>query len=132
MKFILENQETREVKEIIGSKAQYSKPWKLIKTERESSDDLKRRATGTKRHAEYEAKIAVWATKFGLPVPQFLDAARWLLDKKCPFCQLGTQVLKRIDELGAEKAEVFLTRILSAKEDNNLDLLNQLKSELNG
>jgi hypothetical protein len=36
----------------------------------------------------HKAKIAVMAQSYGVPVAEFLDATRWLLNKKCPFCQL--------------------------------------------
>ena len=78
------------------------------------------------------AKLAVWATKIGIPVPTLLDMSRWLLNKDCPYCQLGTKVLKLLDELGEDKAKELLSRILIAKETNDIGELNNIRLELNG
>ncbi len=81
----------------------------------------------TKKADPITARLAVWSQKFGLPTADLLDAARWLLNKDCPFCQLGTQVLRRIDELGDEKATSAIVQILEAKKQNDLGRLEQIR-----
>jgi hypothetical protein len=121
MRIILENTETGELKEF-RNRGNFRAPWRIRETIPE--DD--------KPAHELEAKLAVLATKTGLPVAKFLDIARWILNKACPFCQLGTQVLKRVEELGEERSIALIQRILVAKDNNDIDTLNQIKQEING
>lgn len=73
--------------------------------------------------------LACWATRLGVPLPTLLDAARHLLRKKCSRCQLGTMVLRRIRELGPQKTEEILTRILATKNPQEIE---KIKQELDG
>jgi len=81
--------------------------------------------------ARINARVAVYATELGIPLPKFLDAAQWLLKRKCPYCQLGKLVLNRINELGKEKATEVLARILDAKAKKDLGTLVKIREELN-
>jgi hypothetical protein len=124
MSVILENKETGETR-VVGNSGKVPKGWKI----KEYISDGNKSAHVKK---EREAKLAVYATKLGLPVPQFLDAARWLLQKDCPYCQLGTQVLRRISELGEERAQELVARVLAAKETDDKEELNRIRQEING
>jgi hypothetical protein len=121
MLVILENTETGELKEL-HDKGSFRAPWRIKETIRESSPK--------KKHME--AAFAVWATQLNIPVPQFLDAARWLLNKNCPYCELGTKVLKRIKELGEKRSIELIQRILVAKDADNRDELETIRQEING
>jgi hypothetical protein len=125
MKVTLENIETGETIEV-GKAGKLPKGWRVKSIQSTRND------AGAVAKRERDSKLAVFATKLGLPVPQFLDAARWLLKKDCPFCQLGTQVLKRIDELGEEKAQALVARVLIAKDANDIEELARIKQEING
>lgn len=114
---VLENIATGETEEIKSNKGSLKPGWRV-------------KAFVPEQHFEHTAKLAVLATKFGIPVPQFLDAARWLLKKNCPFCQLGTQVLKRIDELGEERATEAIAQILEAKDRNDGEALERIRKSL--
>jgi hypothetical protein len=123
MKVTLENIETGETVEL-GNSGKIPKGWR-VKSARSTRSD-----PGAVAKRERDAKLAVYAAQAGLPVAQFLDAARWLLKKNCPYCQLGTMVLKRIDELGPEKAQELVTRVLVAKDANDIEELNRIKLEI--
>jgi len=79
---------------------------------------------------ERETKLAIWATKLGLPLPAFLDAARWLLDKDCPFCEVGVRVLRQIEDIGEDKATTYLKMILDAKERGDHGALAEIRKSL--
>ena len=76
------------------------------------------------------SRLAVWSQKLGIPTAQLLDAARWLLQKDCPYCQLGTQVLRQIDNLGEARAERLLSMILEAKKVDDRDTLERIRKDL--
>lgn len=84
----------------------------------------------SKKAAPWSAKLAVWSQKFGLPTADLLDAARWLLEKDCPYCQLGTQILRAIDRLGVARSEELIARILEAKAANDAETLESIRKEL--
>ena len=117
MRVILENTETHELRELQDS-GNFKRPWRIKEVVPESDSQA--------------GKLAVIATQLGLPVPQLLDAARWLLKKDCPYCQLGTQILRRINDLGQDKAITLVNRILTAKAQNDINTLNQIRNEING
>ena len=120
---IIENPETGEVKQL-GMKGSFNKPWRIKEVIPEPKQNNNVRLN--------QAKLAVFATQLGLPVARFLDIARILLKKDCPYCKLGTQVLRRISELGEEKALSIINRILIAKDNNDAQTLEQIRQELNG
>lgn len=127
-KIHLINTITQERKVLINQ-ASYGPPWKVERIEYVKNpgepggmDNEHTRAT--------KARIAVWLQKSGLPVAEFYDAMRWVLKKDCPFCQMGTQVLKAIDELGEDKVEEALEEILKAKDANDMARLEQIKKDL--
>lgn len=124
MKVIIENTETGELIEM-GDRGSFKRPWRIKET-------IPDPASASTNDTLLQTKLAIFATKLGIPLPQFLDAARWLLKKDCPFCQMGTEILKRIDELGEVKAMELLNMILVAKSTNNINTLNFIKQELNG
>lgn len=117
IKVTLENTLTGEI-QVVNGPASFTAPWQIKSVEKVVSEK------------KYPARIAVWAQKHGLPVAQFLDVARWLLEKDCPFCQTGTQVLKALDTLGEEKAERALGEILAAKEAGDTARLAEIRQEL--
>jgi hypothetical protein len=119
MKVILENTETGELREMHNN-GSFVRPWRIKEVVPESTPD------------NINAKLAVIGTKLGLPIPQFLDAARWLLKKDCPYCELGTEILRRIAKLGDKQTTEFIKRILAAKSANDIDALNQIRREVNG
>lgn len=121
MIIILENTETGELKQL-HDKGNFRLPWRIKEVIPEAD----------KRTHELQATMAVLAAKANLPIAQFLDAARWLLNKSCPYCQLGTQVLKRVKELGEERSIELIRKILIAKDNNDIETLNNIKQELNG
>lgn len=79
-----------------------------------------------------KARLAITATKLGLPVPSFLTLVKQIGQFKCPFCKLGVQVLNKLDVMGEEKALDILTRVLEAKKEKNHVALAQLVEEFNG
>ena len=83
-----------------------------------------------KRREENKIALAIWATKLGLPVANFLQLARWLLDKDCPYCEMGGKVLNKIKELGEDKAHDALVKILAAKDRNDLAALEEIRKSL--
>jgi len=121
MRVILENTKTGELREL-RDQGNFRLPWRI----REVIPEVDKRAH------EMDATLAVFATKLGVPVPRLLDAARWLLRKDCPYCQLGTQVLKRVKELGEARSIELIQRILIAKDTNDHNVLEQIKQEING
>lgn len=74
--------------------------------------------------------VAAWAQKRGIPIAEASDAARWLLKKECPFCQLASQVLKAIEELGTEKTEEAFDAILAAKATGDTAELERIRKKL--
>lgn len=81
---------------------------------------------------ELQANLAIWAQRLGVPVPQFLDAARWLLGKGCSFCNAGTQILRRVNELGEERTAELITQILEAKKRQDFETLEKIKASVEG
>lgn len=120
-KIYLRNELTGE-EQVHIDRANFAAPWRIVKVEKYNAPDSKQ--------GRLDAKLAVWATKVGLPVAEFSDAARWLLDKDCPFCQMGSKILKRIDELGPDTTEWALGQILEAKAANNHARLQQIRETL--
>lgn len=117
IKVTLENTLTGETK-IVNGPASFTAPWKIQSIEKVANEK------------KYPTRLVVWAQKRGMPVAQFLDAARFLLQKDCPFCQTGTKVLKEIDRLGEDRAEKILDEILAAKDAGNTARLAEIRKEL--
>jgi hypothetical protein len=117
---ILENTETGELHEL-KDRGSFQRPWRIKEVIPEHKPDTN----------SVKVQLAVLGTKFGLPVPQLLDAARWLLKKNCPYCELGTEVLRKINELGEQQVQELITRILTAKASNDIDALNKIRQEVN-
>lgn len=115
--FILENKETGETIELSKNSGQLPSGWRV-------------KAYIPERHYEHEAKLAVWAAKHNLPIVKFLETARWLLKKDCPYCQLSTQILRRLSELGEAQAEEAIARILDAKNRNDREELERIRKSL--
>lgn len=121
-KIYLKNVETGEEKVFIDKAEAYRHPWKLDRVEKYLDPDS--------QQGRIDAKIAVWAQKLGLPVAQFFDLARLILEKDCPFCQMGTKILKTIDDIGEERAHRYLSELLNAKERKDFDTLARIRNEL--
>ena len=126
MSVLLLNTETGERRIVHDTTGTLKAPWRV---EKRVSNPAITGQLHLQSKLALEAKLATWASSLGLPVSRFLDAARWLLKKDCPFCQLGTQVLRRVEELGKEKTEELIRRILEAKKENDLKALQQLQEE---
>ena len=124
----LRNEITGEEK-VLLNQGGYKAPWKVVKVESYKEPGDKGWAV-TEETKKREARLAVFAQKMGLPLAEFLDAARWLLQKDCPFCQMATQILKSIDELGEDKAREAIAEILVAKEAKDFDRLEKVKKRL--
>lgn len=118
--------ETRLLEKVNGKYPPITLPWRVKGT----LESVQREKVVTDRRAHTQSMLATYATRLGLPVPQFLDAARWLLDKNCPYCQLGTQVLRRISEIGADRAIELLDRIQKAKANQDTDELVRIRKEI--
>jgi len=132
MPLVLENMETGETRIIKpssdGKYPSWQKPWKYKQLIKDELVSIERQ----KKAAEKKARLAVAATKVGLPVPAFLKFVRQVGRLNCPYCQLGTQVLKKLDELGEEAALDLLARILLAKKQKDAQTLAELVEEFNG
>lgn len=122
MRIILENTETHELREL-QDRGSFKRPWRIKETIPDGSGPT---------NDKMSVQLAVFATKLGLPVPQLLDAARWLLQKDCPYCKLGTQVLRRVSELGEQRSLELINRILAAKQSNDRNTLHEIRREVNG
>jgi hypothetical protein len=127
MSVILENIETGEIQEV-GSAGLIPKGWR-VKGIGKPKGGL---VLAKPEDPQIDVKLAVWAQKIGLPVAQFFDAARWLLDKHCPYCQLGTQILKRVEELGEDRTRELVAQILEAKKRQDLEALERIRKSLAG
>ena len=57
-------------------------------------------------------KLAIIATSWGIPLPDLLDASRKLFNKQCDKCNKSTQILRKIHELGPNRAEKLIREIL--------------------
>lgn len=130
MPVVIENSETGETREIEkGSDGKYPKlklPWRVKGT----PELIRRKLNFENQVQNLNSRVAVLAARMGLPIADFLDTARWLLDKDCPYCQVATKVLRRIDEIGADRAIDILNRIQAAKAANDNATLTAIKAEL--
>ncbi len=109
------NPETGEERVIVGQ-GTFQRPWRVKSIYHEPRRE--------------DLRLAMWAERKGIPVDKFLDAARWLLRKECPFCQLGTKVLQAIDALGEERTGEILDAIIAAKDANDLTRLEEIKRSI--
>ncbi len=127
---VIENPETGETKMLekntLGKYPSFKLPWRVkgTLTEIQRGDGVKERI------ATIQSVLAVYASKVGLPVADFLDAARWMLDKECPFCQTVTNVLRRVAELGDERSMDLILRIKLAKDKKDEPALWLIKEEI--
>jgi len=127
---IIENPQTGETrtleKDASGRYPTFHLPWRVKGT----VEGIKQAAVQANAQMLLQSKIAVYAQRMGLPAAGFLDAARWLLDRDCPYCQLATEALRRIQELGDEMAIYFLNRIQVAKMNNDMAELRRIRQEI--
>ena len=130
MPVIIENPETGETrtleKDASGRYPAFKLPWRVKGT----TQTIQRAKEVSDYKMAVQSKLAVYATRLGLPVANFLDAARWLLDRDCPYCQLATEALRRIQELGDEMAIYFLNRVQVAKANNDMEELRRIRQEI--
>lgn len=129
MPVIIENPETGETRTLEKENGRYPAfkvPWRVKGT----TQSVQRASVAADYQMQVQSKLAVYATRMGLPVAGFLDTARWLLDRNCPYCQLATEALRRIQELGDEMAIFFLNRIQVAKANNDMEELRRIRQEI--
>jgi len=130
MGIIMENPETGQTltleKDASGRYPPMVLPWRVKGT----TAAVQSQTIVQQRIAAVQSSIAVYAAKAGLPVAEFLETARWLLDKSCPFCQVATEVLRRIAELGADQGIDFVRRIKLAKDCNDRETLLIIQEEV--
>ena len=58
-------------------------------------------------------KLAIISTNWGIPLPDLLDATRLLINKQCTSCSQITQILRKIHELGPNRAEKLIKEIIN-------------------
>lgn len=121
---IIENKETGETKEIAPGE-HFRLPWKVKGT----VANIKRKEEKQQRNTYIKSRLAVAATKLGVPVPKLFDLVRQVAGIKCPYCDLSTKILEHLDRLGDEKACNILQRVLIAKEKDDRMELNRLVKE---
>jgi hypothetical protein len=130
MEIILENPQTGETmvltKGADGKWPGFKTPWKVKGT----PQSVAQQTVIQQQKAQVQSVVAVLAAEAGLPVADFLDAARWLLDKDCPFCQLATLVLRRVAQLGRAEAVSLVKRIKLAKDNQDAEALQLLRWEV--
>ncbi len=85
MPVIIENPQTGETrtleKDASGRYPTFQVPWRV----RGTTQSVQRAAVVADYKMQVQSKLAVYATRLGLPVASFLDSARWLLDRDCPY-----------------------------------------------
>lgn len=130
MGIIIENADTGETKVIekdaSGKYPKMSVPWRVLN----STHNIEHQSVMRNVVTTIQSALAVYATKAKLPVPEFLDTARWLLDKDCPACEMVTQLLRRIEDLGPEKAMNLVARIKIAKDLKDETALAAIRLEI--
>ena len=127
-RIIIKNTITGEEK-VLLNQGSFSAPWKVDRIEHMRKPGEPGEPV-VQEMLDRRARLAVWAEKHGMPLVEFLQFARWLIKKDCPFCQVVTKVLEAIDELGEHAAEKALTRILDAKSRNDHAELEKIRKEL--
>jgi hypothetical protein len=134
MQVVIENPETGETKTLEkqpnGQYPVVQLPWRVkgTVTTLAQAEVLEQRKASMAM--QLKSRVAVYAAKAGIPMAEFLDTARWLLDKDCPYCQTGTLVLRRIQELGEDIAVQLLNRIQEAKARQDNTELSRIRHEI--
>ena len=77
-------------------------------------------------------KISTIVSSWGLPLSMTLSALRWLLGQNCPYCQVGGEFLKLLEDGKISNAECkdLVLRVLNAKDQNDERALKALKGRL--
>lgn len=73
-------------------------------------------------------RVGLVATRWGIPISDFLDAAKILTGKQCLRCNIYAIILKKIGVIGYDKAEVLIKEIIEAK--NDIIKLTEIKKKL--
>ena len=58
-------------------------------------------------------KLAIIATNWGVPLPELLTACMKLLGKKCAKCNMVNSILRKLHELGPNRAEKLIKEALN-------------------
>ena len=58
-------------------------------------------------------KLAIIATNWNIPLPALLDASRKLFNINCTKCDKATQILRKIHEIGPNRAKKLILEILN-------------------
>jgi hypothetical protein len=75
-------------------------------------------------------KFGLLAQRMGIPIGEALDVARFLLRKQCLSCEIYSQILRRVNELGYERSEQLMRKLIQAKKDNDLLKLATIQKEI--
>lgn len=76
-----------------------------------------------------QAKLAVIATKIGIPLPGLLTRLRQVLGIRCEYCYEMVAVLRFINSRPTEQIEGFIAKLLEARKMDNQQTLLALKKE---
>lgn len=119
----LEHAQTGETIEV-SSGTTFREPWR-VKGIKENVD---RQAENRERAAKLSTMLSGW----GLPLSMTLTAIRWLLGKNCPYCQVGGEFLKLLEDgkIGEAECKELVIQVLNAKDQNDEVGLAALKGRL--
>lgn len=80
----------------------------------------------------FAAQLATMISGWGLPTSMTLSAIRWLLGNDCPFCQVGGEFLKLLEDgkIGEAECKELVIQVLNAKDQNDEVRLAALKGRL--
>jgi hypothetical protein len=78
------------------------------------------------------AQMAAMLSGWGLPLASALSAARWLMGRHCPYCEIATEFLKLLEQgkVDQDKVRSLLVDVLNAKEQKDERRLEALKGKL--
>ena len=58
-------------------------------------------------------KLSIISTNWGIPLPDLLDGFRKIINKNCSACAEATGILRKIHELGPNRAERLIREVLN-------------------
>lgn len=123
----IENIETHEVRLLeklpSGFYPNFGAPWKIKQIAR---------LHPAIQNNEKAAKLSTMLSGWGLPLSMTLTAIRWLLGNDCPFCQVGGEFLKLLEDgkIGEAECKELVIQVLNAKDQNDEVGLAALKGRL--
>lgn len=132
MKIILQNKKTG-VQRLLepdgaGNFPAFDTSWIALAPQLVSKPILMPRVAVNRRLSESAAKISSW----GLPLEMSLSAIRWLLGKNCPYCQVGGEFLKLLEDgkISELECKELVLQVLNAKDQKDEKTLTALKGRL--